>query len=270
MKDKFIDAGGIKTHYYEEGRGPSVILIHGGGAGADAFGNWRGSIPLFAEHFRVFAVDMLGFGQTDKPDPGKFVYSQETRTRHIASFIEALNVGKVNLVGNSMGGMTSLCVTMTRPELVEKLVLMGAAGIKAPLNESLRVIMGYSPTRENMVKLIKALTNDDFKVDPELVEYRLKLTMEPATSAAYGGIMKWIGEQGGLYIPNESDIAKVKHKTLIVGGKNDKVVPPESNWRFSQLLENSWLHLIPGCGHWAMIERPQEFSAVTSWFINHA
>jgi 2-hydroxy-6-oxo-6-(2'-aminophenyl)hexa-2,4-dienoate hydrolase len=270
MKENFVDAGGIKTHYLEEGRGPTVILIHGGGAGADAWGNWRGCVPLLAEHSHVIAVDMLGFGKTDKPDPAKFVYSQDARTRHIASFIEALKVGKVNLVGNSMGGMTSLGVAMTRPELVEKLVLMGAAGIKAPLNEALRVIMGYSPNRENMEKLIKALTNDDFKVDPELVEYRLKLTMDPATSAAYGGMQKWIGEQGGLFYPNEQDIAKVKHKTLIVGGKNDKVVPPESNWRFSQLLENSWLHLIPHCGHWAMIERPAEFSAVTGWFLRNA
>jgi 2-hydroxy-6-oxo-6-(2'-aminophenyl)hexa-2,4-dienoate hydrolase len=269
MKDGFVDAGGIKTHYLEEGQGPPLILIHGGGAGADAFGNWRGCIPLFAPKFRVIAVDMLGFGKTDKPDPAKFTYDQDARNRHIAFFIEAMKLGKVNLIGNSMGGMTSLGVTMTRPELVDKLVLMGSAGIKAPVSESLRVIMGFSPTRENMEKLVKALTNDDFKVDPEMIDYRLKLSADPATSAAYGAIMKWIGQQGGLYY-SEEPIAKVKHKTLIVGGKQDKVVPPSSNWRFFELIENSWLHLIPHCGHWAMIERPQEFSAVTSWFLHNA
>ncbi|RMG56490.1 MAG: alpha/beta hydrolase, partial [Acidobacteria bacterium] len=58
--------------------------------------------------------------------------------------------------------------------------------------------------------------------------------------------------------------------TLIINGKQDKVVPVDVAWRFSRLIENSWLYLIPHCGHWAMIERPDEFCALTSWFLMHA
>ena len=90
-----------------------------------------------------------------------------------------------------------------------------------------------------------------------------------STMSAYGATMRWIAEQGGLFYPEEA-IKQVKHKTLIVNGKQDKVVPPELGWKFSQLLENSWLYLIPQCGHWAMIEHPQEFCDMTTRFLSLA
>src|SRR5690554_4521465 len=108
ITQKFIDAGGIKTHYLQSGNGEPVILVHGGGAGADALGNWEDTINEFSEHAQVFTLDMLGFGQTEKPNPDHFVYSTDARIDHLISFIEALGLKKVNLVGNSMGGQASL------------------------------------------------------------------------------------------------------------------------------------------------------------------
>jgi 2-hydroxy-6-oxo-6-(2'-aminophenyl)hexa-2,4-dienoate hydrolase len=268
MKDGFVDAGGIKTHYFEEGDGAPLILVHGGGAGADSWGNWRQSVPLLARGRRVIAVDMVGFGKTDKPNPAQFEYSQPARNRHLTAFIEAMKLKKVSLIGNSMGGATSLGVCMNRPELVDKLVLMGSAGLNTEINESIRVILGFTPSRENMTKLIQVLTGPDFKVDPEMVEYRFNLTQQPGMMEAYGATMKWVGQQGGLFY-QESEIAKVKHKTLIVGGKEDKIVPPPVALKFFELLENSWIHLIPHTGHWAMMERPAEFTQVTSWFLDN-
>ena len=64
----YVDVNGINTHYYEASAGEAVILLHGGGAGADSFGNWRGCLAEYARHFHVFAVDMVGFGFTDKPE----------------------------------------------------------------------------------------------------------------------------------------------------------------------------------------------------------
>ena len=66
-ENKFIDVNGISTHYYETGAGSPLILMHGGGAGADAYGNWRGCISAFAKHFHVFAIDMILINQTRNP-----------------------------------------------------------------------------------------------------------------------------------------------------------------------------------------------------------
>jgi 2-hydroxy-6-oxo-6-(2'-aminophenyl)hexa-2,4-dienoate hydrolase len=269
MDSHFVNAGGIKTHYLEAGQGKPIILLHGGGAGADAWGNWQGCISLLAPHFRVLAMDMVGFGKTEKPDPSTFVYSQNARVKHLADFIEAMDLKKASLVGNSMGGATSLGVCMSRPELVDKLVLMGSAGLNAQINEAIRVILSYAPSRENMQKLVRVLTHEGFSVDPGLIDYRLELTQQPGVMAAYGATMKWVAEQGGLFYPEEA-IRQVKHKTLVVNGKQDQVVPPELGWKFSQLLESSWLYLIPHCGHWAMIEHPQEFCDIVTRFLANA
>ncbi|RMG51811.1 MAG: alpha/beta hydrolase, partial [Acidobacteria bacterium] len=243
MKEHYIKAGEINTHYYDAGEGDVVVLIHGGGAGADAWGNWKGCLPRLAERFRVVAVDMVGFGQTEKPDPARFEYSQEARVRHIIDFLEALGVGRVHVVGNSMGGATALGVCMRRPDLVDKLVLMGSAGLKFEPTEALRTVMGYAPTRENMEKLVRALTHEGFQIDPELIDYRYRLTQQPGVMEAYQAMGRWIAEHG-LFYPDE-DIKRIKHKTLIINGKQDKVVPVDVAWRFSRLIENSWLYLIP-------------------------
>ncbi|MEM1153691.1 MAG: alpha/beta fold hydrolase, partial [Pseudomonadota bacterium] len=126
----YLDAGGIKTHYIEAGTGTPTILIHGGGAGADGWGNWRKCLPLFAEHVRAMAIDLVGFGGSSKPDPKEFVYSQDARDQQLADFVEALDAGPVNLVGNSTGGLTAIGAALLKPDLVNKVVLMGSAGIE--------------------------------------------------------------------------------------------------------------------------------------------
>jgi pimeloyl-ACP methyl ester carboxylesterase len=172
MKNEQINAGGIETNYLTEGDGPPVILVHGGGLGTDAWGNWRGCIPLLAKHFRVFAIDMVGFGRTAKPDPKTFRYDQDSRVRHIAAFIERLGIVRPSLVGKAMGGITSLGVAMERPDLVSRLVLTGSPGIRGAESNATRVVMSYQPTPQYMRKLVTALTAPGFKVDPELIEIR--------------------------------------------------------------------------------------------------
>lgn len=262
---KYVDVNGLKTHYIEAGSGAPVILVHGGGAGADGYGNWRGTIPRLASEFRVIAVDMLGFGRTAKPDGG-FVYSQAARNTHLRGFIEALGLKRVSLVGNSMGGATSMGVAVERPELVEKLVLMGSAGLTTVISDGLKPVIHYDFTREGMVALIKALTNDGFQIDDALVGYRHTASIEPDARRAYGSAMQWIREQGGLHYA-EDFIRRVRTPTLVVNGKQDKVVPLPVALRFLDLIPRSWGYIIPDCGHWAMIEHANDFAAVTHNFL---
>ncbi len=258
-KSQHIAVDGVKTHYLEAGNGTPLVLIHGGGAGADARGNWSACIPSFAERYRVLAVDMLGFGDTDKPDPASFEYNQSARNRHLLGFLDALSLEAPVLVGNSMGGCTALGVAMDAPGRLRALVLMGSAGLNSELSPAIRTILSYQPTLENMRTIIETLTADGFEIDETLVRYRYELTQQPGAMAAYGATMKWIGEQGGLFYPEDA-IAEVKTPTLLVNGSDDQVVPKELAWRFHELLEHSWLHVIPHCGHWAMIEQHEEFT----------
>ncbi len=267
-ESRYIDVNGVNTHYYEAGAGEALILLHGGGAGADGFGNWRGCLADFAEHFHVYAIDMIGFGFTDKPDPQDYSYTQQARNEHIIATIEALGLSSVNLIGNSMGGSTSMGVAIERPDLVDKLVLMGSAGVRAPISDELKSIMNYDYTREGMVKIVRGLTNPHFQFDEELVNYRHALSIQDDTKRAYNAVMGWIREQGGLYYKEEY-IARITHETLVVNGKLDLVVPLSSAYKLLELIKNSWGYIIPDCGHWAMIEKPVEFTAAALSFLSN-
>ena len=267
-ESRYIDVDGINTHYYEAGAGEALILLHGGGAGADSFGNWRGCLARFAVHYHVYAVDMVGFGCTDKPDPQDYSYTQQARNEHIIAVIETLGLASVNLVGNSMGGSTSMGVAIERPDLVNKLVLMGSAGVRAPITDELKSIMNYDYTTDGMLRIVRGLTNPDFRFDEELVNYRHDLSIQDDTKRAYNAVMGWIREQGGLYY-EEDYISRVTQETLVVNGKLDKVVPLSSAYKLLELIKHSWGYILPGCGHWAMIEKPVEFTAATLSFLNN-
>jgi 2-hydroxy-6-oxo-6-(2'-aminophenyl)hexa-2,4-dienoate hydrolase len=264
----FVEVGAIRTHYVAAGdpAAPALVLLHGGGAGADSVGNWRQAMPLLARDFRVLAMDLVGFGQTGKPDPAKYAYSQQDRNAHLAEFLLALDLAPAILVGNSMGGATALGVAMERPQLVRALVLMGSAGLNARISESLKPIVYYDFTRAGMERLVAALTAPGFKADDELVRRRYELSVEPDTRRAYQATMEWIHAQGGLFYPEDA-LRTVSAPTLVVNGKEDQVVPLANAFRLLELLRNSWGYILPHCGHWAMIEAPEDFAGATRSFV---
>jgi 2-hydroxy-6-oxo-6-(2'-aminophenyl)hexa-2,4-dienoate hydrolase len=259
-------AGGIRTAYLRAGTGSPLVLIHGGGAGADTWGNWKQTLPQLTGRFDVIAYDMVGFGHSDKPDAAHFTYDQAARERQLEALLEALRVGPVYLVGNSMGGLTALGLAARRPDMVKALVLMGSAAIRTPTNPALQSILNYDFTREGMRRIVQSLTHDKFKVDEEMVDYRHRLSIEPGVRAGYIATQNWIRERGGLYC-EESLLQEVTVPTLIVSGKNDKVVPVTSAYRMLELIPQAWGKIFPDCGHWAMIEHPRAFCRAVLQFF---
>jgi 2-hydroxy-6-oxo-6-(2'-aminophenyl)hexa-2,4-dienoate hydrolase len=253
-------------HYVDEGDGPPILLLHGWPLWSYCY---RDIIRDLSPRYRCIAPDMIGFGGTDKPDPANFEYSQAARVKHLREFLDALGIERASFIGNSMGGCTALGLAAQSPQRVGRLVLMGSAGLVTALHADLMPVINYDFTREGMVKLIRALTNPGFQPDPELIDYRLKKSLEPQCRAAYGAAMKWIKEQGGLFYPPEN-VARVACPTLVVNGKDDKVVPVANAYRFLELIPDSWGYIMPHCGHWAMMERPREFSNACLAFLAEA
>lgn len=270
-QSKFISAAGLRTHLLEKPASgvprSTIVLVHGGGDGADASGNWESVMQRLPQD-RVVAIDMVGFGDSAKPDEQSgYDYSQDSRDAHLAAAIAAIEPRGVVLVGNSMGGLTSLGVARRHPELVRSLVLMGSAGLPVPVSAALRTIMDYDYTRDGMQRIVAGLTAPGFRIDPALVDYRYTRSIEPATRYAYGRITQWNKARGGLHQPEEN-FTPIMARALVVAGKDDQVVPLSCAYRFLELLRNSSGYILPQCGHWPMIERPGEFASILSTFID--
>lgn len=263
----FVDTGGIRTHYFEAGDGPTLILMHGGGAGADAYGNWRECIPIFARKFRVIAPDMVGFGRSDKPAPDNYTYDQSGRNRQLVALLDALNIEKTFLVGNSMGGATCIGATLQRPERVERMVLMGSAGLPIPERPSPQLLhnLNYDFTVEGMRRVIAGLTSPSYRPPEELVQYRYNLTQEPGVKAALAAVNA--ETRKGTLNYAEDVLRQIKQPVLIVNGKEDGVSTLARAYRFLELFENSWGYIVPHCGHWAMIEHTADFCAAVERFL---
>lgn len=266
VKSDFIDAEGVKTHFLTCGdpAKPPLLLLHGGGAGATAIGNWRSTFPLFTQSHYVIAPEMVGFGQTAKPEA--LDYSQDDRVAHLKAFLDAMDLHGLPLVGNSMGGATCLGVCMKWPDMVSDLVLMGSAGLNVEITPAMMPILGYDFTVEGMRKLIGALTGPRYSASDDIIQARYESSIDPDARRAYTKTMDWIKAEGGLAYA-EDDIAQVKTRTLVVNGKADIVVPMDYAIRFMKLLDNSTGYFMPHIGHWVMIEAPEEFAEIVTGFL---
>lgn len=259
-ESRFVDADGIRTHYLEAGQGDPLVLVHGGGAGADSLGNWRECIPIFAERYRVIAPDMIGFGKTDKPSPDDYTYDQPGRNAHMADFLDAMGLSGVAYVGNSMGGATGIGLAVERPDLVGQLVLMGSAGLPIPPKPSPDLMhnLRYDFTMDGMRRVIGGLTAPGFVPTEELVKYRFDLVDTPEAQVALAAINA--ETRKGTLNYDEEYVARIKQPVLVVNGKEDGVSIMPRAIRFLELIENSWGYIVPHCGHWAMIEATEDFT----------
>lgn len=124
LQAKFIDVNGVRTRYYDYGRGETILLVHGGGmGGASTANNWSRNIPGLAKQFRVIAVDRLAQGMTGNPaDDAQF--TSEGTVRHLRQFVDALRLGPVHLAGHSSGGAIAFYFASEYPDLVKTLMVV--------------------------------------------------------------------------------------------------------------------------------------------------
>lgn len=254
-----IVANGIRTNYIELGQGDPLILIHGSGPGVTAFANWNGVIPVLAQYFHCYAPDMVGFGYTEVPsDVSEFTL--DFWVDHIVGFMDALGLEKARFIGNSYGGALSLAVAARHPERVERLVLMGAAGLQFEMSKGLEAVWGYEPSPANMRRLMETFAFRPELVTDVIVKSRHEASIRPGAHEAYSRLFPAPRQQrlDALSTP-EDDVRAIGARALIVHGREDVIVPVEVAYRFSTLLQHSELHVFGECGHWTQIERRDRF-----------
>ena len=267
-----VDAGGIKTNYLEAGEAghPPVLLIHGSGPGVTAWANWRLTIPALAEAGpRVYAPDMVGFGFTDRP--AGISYGMDVWADQLVAFLDALDIGRASLVGNSFGGALAIAVAGRIPERIDKLVLMGAMGVPFPITAGLDAVWGYEPSVENMRAILDIFAYDRNLITDELAQVRYRASIEEGFQEAFSSMFpaprqQWVE---AMATP-EADIRGITQETLVIHGRDDRVIPLENAFRLVQLIEKAQLHVFGRCGHWTQIEWAAEFNRLVAAFLTAA
>ena len=264
-----VVANGIKTNYLEDGKGTPVVFVHGSGPGVTAYANWRLVMPGLAPHYRALAPDMVGFGYTDRP--AGVTYNVQTWADQTIGFMDALDIQTASVVGNSFGGGIALRMATQHPERIDKLVLMGSMGVSFPITDGLDRVWGYQPSVQNMKAMLGIFAySPELRDDDELARVRYEASIQPGFQEAFSSMFPAPRQSSveAMTTPDE-ELRKISKETLIVHGRDDKVIPLENSYRLLQLIDRSQLHVFGRCGHWTQIERADDFVRLVDNFLSH-
>jgi 2-hydroxymuconate-semialdehyde hydrolase len=255
-----------------ENGAPALLFLHGSGPGVTARANWENVMVGLGDRFHCIAPDILGFGDSSHPDPQPqgFKANAEVRIDALFEMLETMGVTKVTLVGNSMGGMYALRIAQLRPDLVEKMVLMGSGGMPglAPTPQLIKLVTFFDePSLEAMTALLTEFVHDKGAFGERIEEFaagRMELVARPEIEAAHRAMF---GEGEMLtFLP--ADLERLDVPTLVVHGRQDVIVPIECSYYLAEHLPAADLYVMNECGHWTQVEQAERFRTILRDFVD--
>ncbi|MNQ36415.1 Lipase 1 precursor [compost metagenome] len=256
LSERQVALGDLSIHYYEGGpaRGETILMIHGFSANKD---NWLRFARHFTQRYHVIALDLPGFGDSDRPAGS---YDVGTQAERLESFIKTLELGKVHLVGNSMGGHIAGLFAARYPNQVRSLALFDSAGVKAPKpSELFRLIESGQPNplvvrnAEDFERMLAFVFVEPPPLPTSVKAYLAEKAL--ANQAHYDDVFRQLRER---YIPLEPELPRIEAPTLLLWGDRDRVLDPSSIEVMKPLLKRPSVVIMENCGHAPMLERPEE------------
>jgi pimeloyl-ACP methyl ester carboxylesterase len=275
FKDQFTTIAGIRTRYWQVGdQGSPVLLLHGI---ACSVLEWERNIAALATRHRVFAIDLVGFGLTDKPSNEN--YSIGRLAQFALDFLTAHDIARAHLAGNSLGGSIALECARVAGQRVASLVLVDPAGIDRRgtlLEFRLATIpfLGEALTRPNRLgtRMLwrKAFADPSSIVTDELVDTKLELASMPGAHAAFLETLRSFVDFTGFKPEHvnalHAALPNIAAPTLVIWGRDDKFVTVAHAAVLQRMLPKVQVQVWDRCGHAPQIEQPEKFNEAVLQF----
>lgn len=254
------EVDGLTLHYLTEGRGPVVVLVHGLGGFAES---WRHNVAALARVATVYAVDLPGFGRSSKP-PARYRLADAARALH--GFIQAMGLGRVAVVGHSLGGAVGLTYALTHPARVERLALLGALVPGSTFRLSWPYRIAATPVLGELLALCgcapvyrAAIARCFHAPIAEEVDYLVREGYAARTGleakAAYLATLRDLRRDVVDHAPDyRRALATLDAPVLIIHGRQDRVIAPAHCAEASEALPRAQVRWIDACGHFPQIE----------------
>tara|TARA_B100000767_G_scaffold22788_1_gene20281 strand:+ start:422 stop:1231 length:810 start_codon:yes stop_codon:yes gene_type:complete len=263
---KYLDvADNFRFHYYDEGEGDVVVLLHGSGTGASGHTNFKNNlIALRDAGFRVILPDLPGYGFSSKPD--NEIYTLDYFNKKLIQLLDSLEIQEFSLLGNSLGGALSMGLGLQYPERVQKLILMAPGGVEdrevynsmPGIKKLMTDFLGGAMDQSKIEGLLELFPYDKSLVTEEMVEDRMQILPLMNTQV-----------MATMDIPNmEKDLHLLKQPILAFWGMNDQFIPISGAMKIGDGCPNAQIMLFSQCGHWVMIERESVFNAACINFLS--
>jgi pimeloyl-ACP methyl ester carboxylesterase len=237
FRSKYVRLDSCRVHYYVGGRGKPLVLVHGLGAMAES---WTEAMIALARHgYQVYAIDLPGFGRSDRPDVD---YSITFQAETLKQFFESQNLARADLGGWSMGGWVALKFTLDHPERVRRVFLVDSAGLT--FTPSFDTAL-FRPTTVDQAQQLLGLLMPQAARIPRFVARDLVRQMRPTG---------WVVERATNSMMAGSDLLDgklpaIRIPALIVWGKQDALIPLSCGEEMHRQMPQSQLSIFDGCGH---------------------
>ena len=256
--EKAVELYGQSIHYYDAGQGPNLILVHG--LGGQAAG-WAANIGPLSGKYHVYALDQIGFGHSDKP---LIDYKIATFVDFLLAFMQSLGITKATLVGNSLGGWIAVDFTAQHPEMVDKLVLVDAAGVR-PEGGPHPLPVDLNPSSlEGMKKVLEFIFYNKQVITDELVRHAFEGHLRNGDGYTIHRVLAGIFDTDQF---EDGKLDSIHAPTLVLWGHDDLLTPLSFGERFQKGIAGAKLVVIDQCGHVPQAEKPQEFNKALMDFL---
>ncbi|MGC1631125.1 MAG: alpha/beta hydrolase [Gelidibacter sp.] len=272
-ESSFIALDGMNVHFRDEGNPTDsipIVLLHGTASSLHTFDAWTNELK---KTNRVVRLDLPAYGLTGPFPEGQ--YSIAHYTEFLKDFLSALKIKNCVLAGNSLGGEIAWNFALKQPEMVEKLILIDAAGF--PLNPK-SIPIGFKVAQIPVLKniftfitprfLVKSSVENVFfdksKVTDALVDRYFNLTLRAGNRQAFVDRFK-MSEDLNTY----DNLKNIQQPTLIIWGAEDLLIPIENAYKFQESIPNSTLVILENSGHTPMEESPSESLKLVKDFLKN-
>jgi pimeloyl-ACP methyl ester carboxylesterase len=233
-----IAIGGVRLAYTVAGSGAPAVLIHGLGGS----GRWWGPVvPALARDHNVHTIDLVGFGASAGQR-----FSLEAAADQIGAFMDALGITGALVVGHSMGGFIAAELAADRPELVDRLVLVDAAGLPFRARFVTHAMNALRATLESSPRFLAMAAVDTLRAGP--------FTLIAATRSILASDLS-------------EKLGRIAAPTLVLWGADDPLIPAATGRDLARALRDGRFELVDGAGHSPMWERPERFTALVRAFV---
>ncbi|MFF6979986.1 alpha/beta fold hydrolase [Streptomyces sp. NPDC008343] len=278
MRERLLDVHGRKIFVAETGKGPPVLLLHGGGPGASGVSNYTRNIAALASEYRVVVPDLPGYGRSTKGVDGADPFGH--LAAGIRGLLDELGLDKAHLVGNSYGGACALRLALDTPDRVDRLVLMGPGGIGTTralptpgLSSLLSYYAGDGPSRLKLERFIRTyLVFNAADVPDSVIDARYEASIDPEVIAA-PPLRRPSGPNAlrtlwKMDFTRDARLSRLPVPTLVLwGAAADKVNRPSGGRMLAERMPNCDLYEVANTGHWVQFERAELFNRICADFL---
>ena len=270
-----VEVGGLPIRYLAGGEGPPLVLLHGAG---DNSLDWRWVLPALTATHRVYAPDLPGSPDSARPAAD---YSPAFFERFVASFLDALGIGRATFVGNSLGGLVAFRLALSEPTRVGALVLVDSAGLGPEVNPAFTSVKVPGPFEAAMPfwrtpvgayqrawgRTALLFAHPPGSVPREWLAEQRRLAQSPGYLEAHLSVLRALVGPFGQREVLVDRLGLLETPTLVVWGERDRVFPERQAREAVARLREGSLALIPNCGHMPHVECPDSFLAALDGFL---